>query len=160
MMYILVLTLLVGLLQPYFRYLNFVSAFFTLSFGGYLNGFITGSMMRYFGASEWKIAASSAAFVLPTCIVVVFVLVDVIEYFEKAEQVFPFTSVVFFTLLWAFLTVPLTYFGAYNGFMRVRAPKQTSPVRRNIPAQPFWLRDPFQILVGSFIIFSTIVVEF
>jgi hypothetical protein len=120
MIYILVATLLVGLLNPYLRYFNFVNAFFMLSTGGFFNGYVTSTMMRYFGASDWKLAASAAAFILPVGIVVVFILVDFIEFFEKANQVFPFTSVAFFSLLWACITVPLTYFGAYTGFTKIR----------------------------------------
>lgn len=85
MIYILVLTLLIGLIHPNLRYFNFVVSFFTLSLGGLLNGFVTAAMIRYFGASDWKLAASYSAFILPTCIVVVILLVDFIEYFEKAN---------------------------------------------------------------------------
>ena len=123
MIYITYLAVLIGLINPYLRYFNFINAFLSLSIGGYLNGYVTAIMMRYFGASDWKLAASASAFILLTCIVIIFTLVDIIEYFEKAEQLFPFTSVVFFTLLWAFITVPLTYFGAYKGFTKVRITK-------------------------------------
>ena len=85
MIYILVLSLLIGMVQPNLRYFNFVSAFFMLSLGGLLNGFVTATMIRFFGASDWKLAASYSAFILPTCIVVVILLVDFIEYFEKAN---------------------------------------------------------------------------
>jgi hypothetical protein len=85
MIYVSVFSLLIGLIHPYFRYWNFVHTFFILTAGGYLNGFCTASMMKYFGASDWKLAASSSAFILPSSIVVVIVLVDFIEYFEKAS---------------------------------------------------------------------------
>jgi hypothetical protein len=85
MLYIFVISLFVGLLNPYFRYFNFVNAFFILTIGGYFNGFVTASMMRYFGASDWKFAASTSAFILPIGIAGVLILVDFIEYFEKAN---------------------------------------------------------------------------
>ena len=85
MLYVFVASLLIGLIHPYFRYYNFVNAFFILTAGGYCNGFCTATMMKYFGASDWKLAASSSAFILPSAIVIVFILVDFIEYFEKAN---------------------------------------------------------------------------
>jgi len=85
MINVFVASLFIGLIHSYFRYYNFVNAFFILAVGGYFNGLCTASMMKYFGASDWKLAASSSAFILPSSIVAVFVLVDFIEYFEKAN---------------------------------------------------------------------------
>lgn len=85
MIYVFIASLIIGLFNPYFRYYNFVNAFFILTVGGYFNGFCTAMMMRYFGATDWKLAASSSAFILPTSIVAVFLIVDLIEYFEKAN---------------------------------------------------------------------------
>ena len=116
MIYVFIAALIIGLFNPYFRYYNFVNAFFILTVGGYFNGLCTATMMKYFGASDWKLAASSSAFILPGSVVAVFVVVDFIEYFEKANQFLPLTSVAFFSVLWFSITVPLTYFGAYVGF--------------------------------------------
>ena len=85
MIYVFIAALIIGLFNPYFRYYNFVNAFFILTVGGYFNGFCTAMIMRYFGATDWKLAASSSAFILPTSIVAVFLIVDLIEYFEKAN---------------------------------------------------------------------------
>ena len=56
--------------------------------------------------------------------------------------------------------MPLTYYGAYKGFTKIIVTKQVSPIRRKIPDQPFWLKDSLQILVGAFVIFTTVVAEF
>lgn len=85
MTYICVFALLIGLMHPNLRYFNFLNAFFMLSLGGFLNGYVTATMMRFFGASDWKLAASSSALILPISIVLVILMVDLIEYFEKAN---------------------------------------------------------------------------
>ena len=85
MFYIFTLAIVVGLLNSYFRYYNFINAYLMLAIGGYFNGYITSRAMRYFGSSEWKFAASASAFVLPWGIIVTLILVDIIEYFEKAN---------------------------------------------------------------------------
>lgn len=126
MIYIVLISIVIGLINPYLRYFDFIVAYILLTIGGLFNGYVTTSMMRFFGSNDWKLAAGWTAFFLPLCFVIVFTLVDVIEYFEKAEQIFPFTSVVFFSLLWAAITVPLTFFGAYRGFMRPRKQRQVS----------------------------------
>lgn len=53
MFYVVILAILIGLLNPYFRYYNFINAYFMLAVGGYLNGYITSRMMLYFGSHEW-----------------------------------------------------------------------------------------------------------
>jgi len=83
-MYIMTLSLLIGLLNSYFRYYNFINAYFVLAIGGYINGYITSRAMRYFGSSEWRFSASASAFCLPTGIIGILILVDIVEYFEKA----------------------------------------------------------------------------
>lgn len=85
MFYILVFTILIGLLNYYFRYAIFIYAFFGLAVGGYINGTITAQTMRYFGATEWRFSANASAFCLPSGIISVIILVDIIEYFEKAN---------------------------------------------------------------------------
>lgn len=54
-------------------------------FGGAANGYVTARAMRFFGATEWRFAASVAAFCLPCYIAVTFIIVDFIEYFEKSD---------------------------------------------------------------------------
>lgn len=93
-----------------------VNSFITLTAGGALNGFITAYLMRLFSVPRWKRAAALSAFVLPATIVVVFSIVDVIEYFERSNQYFPFTSVVLWSLLWLAVSVPVAYIGFYYGF--------------------------------------------
>jgi hypothetical protein len=53
MVYVATLAILVGLLNSYFRYYNFINAYFMLAVGGYINGYITSRMMLYFGSHEW-----------------------------------------------------------------------------------------------------------
>lgn len=91
--------------------------------------------MKFFGATEWRFAASVAAFMLPVYIVGTFCLVDFIEYFETSNQLFPLTSIVLFTFLWVICNVPAAYWGAYVAFTTCKdqAPLKISPVRREIP---------------------------
>jgi len=91
--------------------------------------------MKYFGATEWRFAAGVSAFCLPIYIVLTLVAVDVIEFFEKSNQVFPLTSMSFFCFLWICLNVPMSYFGAYSAFTtsNQKPPCKISPVRRPIP---------------------------
>lgn len=57
-----------------------------MQFGGFGNGYVTARSLKYFGATEWRFAASIAAFCLPVYIIITFLLVDFIEWFEKSDQ--------------------------------------------------------------------------
>jgi len=102
-----------GIIHPYVRYVFAIQSFFFLSLGGGVNGYVSARLMRYFGAQEWKVAATAATFVLPVYLFIVFSIVDIIEWFEKSSAYQPFTSVIGLYFLWLIVTTPIAYTGAY-----------------------------------------------
>lgn len=130
-------------------------------FGGGANGYVTARTMRFFGATEWRFAASVAAFCLPCYIAITLILVDFIEYFEKSDQLFPFTSIAFVSFFWVLCNVPASYLGAYRGFESNddKPPCKVSAVRRPIPNQKWYIGEKFSIVICGFIIFSTVASE-
>jgi hypothetical protein len=77
--------LTIGFLNPDSRFFSFFNLFSYMIMGGFLNGYLTARGMKFFGATEWRFAASVSAFILPIYIVATLLLVDVIEYFEKSN---------------------------------------------------------------------------
>lgn len=144
------------------RYLNAHNCFMTLVIGGGANGYVTARLMKFFGATDWTFSASAAAIWLPLKVTSVFFLVDMIEYFEKSEQLVPFTSIVLFSALYVLLNVPASYFGAYFAYNYTddKPPLKISTIRRPIPAQPFYLNDKFIVLLGGLLMFTTVMAEF
>jgi hypothetical protein len=67
---------------------------------GAVNGYTTARLMKLFKVPQWRLTTLLSAAVLPLLVLTTVLIVDWIEYFEKANQVYPFTSVVFFTILW------------------------------------------------------------
>lgn len=135
-MFFIVLTAVVlGMIHPYVRYWFAVQSFFLLSIGGMFNGYVSAKLIGYFGAKEWRIAATAATFVLPVYLFTVFSVVDIIEWFEKSSAYQPFTSVIGLSLLWLVITAPVAYSGAYYGFTseKIVPPCKVSSVRRLIP---------------------------
>lgn len=133
--FILLIFLTTGFIVPQVRLYGAIQTFTYMVMGGGANGYVTGRTMRFFGATEWRFAASVAAFCLPCYIALTFILVDFIEYFEKSDQLFPFTSICFFSLFWILCNVPAAYFGAYSGFANSddKPTCKVSAVRRPIP---------------------------
>lgn len=135
---ILVITLFfctMGLIRPESRWYHLYTCFSYTIVGGMVNGYVTTRAMKYFGASEWRFAASTACLVLPAYIGMYFTMVDLIEYWEKSDQVIPLTSSILYLLIWGMCNVPAVYFSAYNGFVlsNDKPPCKIAVVKRTIP---------------------------
>jgi len=75
-----------GIINPYLRTAISLQSFFMLGVGGSFNGFVCARMMKFFGAADWKFAASASAFVLPCYLFVSFVIVEIIEWLERSSS--------------------------------------------------------------------------
>jgi hypothetical protein len=115
-MYLMLFLCTFGIIVPQFRANLGFQYFLSMQFGGFGNGYVTARTLKYFGSSEWRFSASIAALVLPVYMIITFLLVDFIEYFEKSEQRFPLTSIAIFCGLWLVMNVPMSYAGAYFAF--------------------------------------------
>jgi hypothetical protein len=133
-----------------------------LIFGGMANGYFTARAMKFFGAEEWRFAASAGSLGLPLFIGVTFILVDLIDWFEKSDQALPISSIFLYTFLWGCLNVPAVYFASYLGFMHSndQPPCKVSLVRKAVPEQPFYLKLSFMAPMASLLMFSTVMLEF
>lgn len=110
---VVLLFLTLGIISPTGRVWYYFQGFLYMCIGGCGNGFCTAKAIKYFGSGEWRFAASAAAFVLPMYIISTFLMVDIIEWFEKSDQIMPFGSMLLFCFAWVFVNVPFTYYGAY-----------------------------------------------
>lgn len=72
--------------------------------------------MRYFGATDWRLAGEAASYMLPAGILICVFIVDLIDYFEKSDQLLPVTSFFWVVIVWAFLSIPAANLGAYLAF--------------------------------------------
>lgn len=162
-MFVVILSVtVIGLINPYLRTWYAMQTYFMLAVGGACNGYVSARMMRFFGASEWRLSAGSAAFLMPLYMLANFVFVDTIEWLEKSSAYTPFSYVFLYTILWIAITVPMSFGGAYLGFQAQteKPPVKVSPVRRRVPTQPWYNGIYFQSVFSGFVIFGTIIGEF
>jgi Endomembrane protein 70 len=74
-----------GVIVPTARFFALYNGIIYMIMGSIVNGYCTARLMKYFGATEWIFAASVSAFCFPIYVSSTFLLVDLIEYFEKAN---------------------------------------------------------------------------
>lgn len=125
------------MLRPYVLTLSLV----WLAAMGWVNGFITSRVLKFFGSIDWFFCAIISAFLLPMWLITTAGFIDIIEWIEGSSSVVPFSTFFFYCLVWLIITIPLTFHGAYVGFGCKPTKKvcKVNSVRRNIPPQPFFL---------------------
>lgn len=154
------LCLMMGLMAPSSRTWYIFQLLMYWAMSGMGNGYCTARAIKYFGAGEWRFAASASAIVLPSYIVITFMTVDMIEWFEKSSQILPFSSIILLMFCWICVNVPFTYYGSYQAFRLCKdVMPRVSSVHRAIPAQPWYLQNWFMMPCASFISFSVVAYE-
>jgi len=162
MVYVTLFALLVGVISPFMRSGCMITLFISYSGSGYLGGMLTARFYRMFNGTDWLFSASMSAIIYPAFALAMVVFTDLVEVFEKSYMGFPFSSATLVGLCYVFVTIPITYMGAYKGFIMkpLPLPTKTSRVARDIPPQP--LTRDIKVLMALFggIIFTSVYFEF
>ena len=150
-----------GLLHPYGRWMWIGSILVIVVGAGWFNGYVTARCMKSAGLSDWIGGATFSAFVYPLMSMCCFVIMDLIEWAEKADAV-PLTSMLIYCAVWMVLNVAACYHGSTKGFCAESwaSERKPNPVKRKIPSQPWWLDLKILMPLCGSIIFTCVFVEF
>ena len=145
------------MLRPYVFSMSIVS----LATMGWVNGLTTSTVLKYFGSVDWFFSACISSFLLPIWLISTAGFIDVIEWYEGSSSFVPFSSLFFYCCCWLAVCIPLSFHGAYTGFRVGKAKKvcKVNTVRRQIPAQPFFMQLQVVVPICGAVIFGTIFVE-
>ena len=119
------------MLRPYILTIALVA----LAFLGWVNGFVTARVLKFFGSIDWCFSAFIAAAMFPIWLILTAGFIDVIEWIEGSSSFVPFLTLFFYCCCWLALCIPLSFHGAYVGFGLKQTKKvcKVNPVRRIIP---------------------------
>ena len=118
-------------LRPY----TFVLTCAMLAMMGWINGYVTGRLLKFFGSDDWLGSACLASIVFPTWFIGTLSIVDVIEWDTESSAKVPYSAALGMIFAWLLLTVPLSMHGAYRAFTDRAAQKpKVNLVRRLIPS--------------------------
>ena len=144
-------------LRPYV----FVSSGALLALMGWVNGYTSAKLLKFFGTTDWKSSICLAIFAFPTWLISTLSIVDVIEWDTESSAFLPYTYALGMVFLWLLFTIPLSTHGAYTGFMDKSTQKaKVNLVQRLIPDQPCFTHPVFTVPIFGGIIFASIVIEF
>jgi len=147
--------------SPIFRPLISLTGPLLLAVCGYLNGFVTSRTLKFFKAADWKTCAILSAAIFPCYILLTLSLGDIIESAMGSSAAVPLSEGLLHYLIWWALDAPAAIYGSYKGTMTPLAVvPEISPVKRSIPALPWYLKQWAIMGIYGPIIFATIFFEF
>jgi len=143
----------------------YVAAIFLYSFTAYIAGYMASSKLKELVGCEshdWMVSCGITSSLFAGPYLIVFGIVNSIAAYHKSSIALPFATIVAIILLWAFVTFPLTAFGAYRGGKAEIEPYpcHVKKIRRPLPdALPWYHNNILLALTAGFLPFMAIYVE-
>jgi len=143
----------------------YVAAIFLYSFTAYVAGYISSSKLKELvggEAHDWMVSCGITSSLFAGPYLLIFSIVNSIAAHHSSSIALPFATIVAIILLWAFVTFPLTAFGAYRGGKCHIAPYpcHVKKIRRPLPdALPWYHHNVLLALTAGFLPFMAIYVE-
>ena len=88
-----------------------------LALCGFLNGFMTSRVLKFFKLSDWKQSAVISSMIFPCGIMLTFSLGDIMESWVGSSAAIPLSEGLLHYLIWWALDAPCAAYGAYKGYM-------------------------------------------
>ncbi|CAI2179767.1 6596_t:CDS:2, partial [Funneliformis geosporum] len=150
-----------GFLSPSNRgSLATVMIIFYMLFGS-IAGYVSARVYKMFNGDSWKKNVFITAFLFPSLIFTIFVVLNFFLVSAKSSGAVPATTLLAIIGLWFLISVPLCFIGSFFGFRKpkIEHPVRTNQIPRQIPDQVFYLRPIPSMLMGGVLPFGAIFIE-
>ncbi|GMH91606.1 hypothetical protein TrST_g4267 [Triparma strigata] len=130
-------------------------------FSGSVAGYWSARLYKLFGGKDWKTNTIATAACFPSCIVGLFIILNIGLSSKGAATAVSFTTILAVFLLWLGVSTPLMFVGSYFGFRKetISVPLKTNQIARIIPEQGFYTTPFFSIVVGGILPFGSVCIE-
>eukprot|EP01147_Barroeca_monosierra_P007166 gene7166-9647_t len=81
-------------------------------------GYVSARVYKMFGGEKWKTNTTLTATLVPGIIFAIFFVLNLLLWIEQSSAAIPFGTLIVLVLLWFFVSVPLTFVGAYFGYKK------------------------------------------
>lgn len=94
-----------------------IASVVTFASCGYINGFMTSRILKFFQLADWITSGLVAAMIFPAYILLTLSLGDIVESAMGSSAAVPFGEGLLHYIFWWALDGPAAAYGAYKGFM-------------------------------------------
>ncbi|MCJ1378908.1 hypothetical protein MMC17_002007 [Xylographa soralifera] len=151
-----------GILNPSFRG-GFVSVGMGLFvFAGIFSGYFSGRAYKTFGGLNWRKNTLMTALLFPGLLFSTIFVLNLFVWAQASSTALPFGTLVGLAALWLLIQLPLVYVGSWVGYHRSQPwehPTRTSSIPRQIPAQSWYTKSIWAVLLAGLVPFAVIFIE-
>lgn len=128
---------------------------------GCVSGYVSARLYKFFDAKNWKLNIMLTALGLPGCLVSVFILLNVCLSIAGAATAVSFLTIISIFLLWACVSSPLVFIGAFIGLKSkaIEVPTKTNQIARVVPPQPWHTNPKYTVIMGGILPFGSVCIE-
>eukprot|EP00049_Salpingoeca_infusionum_P017951 m.355098 g.355098 ORF g.355098 m.355098 type:complete len:674 (-) comp17178_c0_seq1:7542-9563(-) len=128
---------------------------------GSVSGYISSRLYKTFGGEQWKKNVLLTCNLFPGVIFLVFFILNLLLWIEGSSAAVPFGTLVALTVLWFFVSLPLTFIGAYYGFKAepIDFPLRTNEIPRQVPPQSLYTKPVPSMIMGGILPFGCIFIQ-
>eukprot|EP00729_Bicosta_minor_P007009 gene7009-26126_t len=150
-----------GFLSPATRGGLMTSMLVVWVFLGTPAGFVASRMYKMFGGEQWKSNVIMTATLFPGLIFAIFFCLNLVLWSKESSAAVPFGTLLALMSLWFFVSVPLTFLGAYLGFKKpaIEHPVRTNQIPRQIPPQSLYTQFAPGIAMGGILPFGCVFIQ-
>lgn len=150
-----------GFLSPANRGSLMIALLLLNNFLGVFAGYFSARTYKMFNGAQWQRCTLLTATLYPCIIAGCLFLLNLVIWAEGSSSAIPFGSMIAVFTLWMFISLPLTFLGAYYGYKRDVDPQpvRTQDIPRAIPEQPWYMSPYITVLIGGVLPFGAVFVE-
>ncbi|KAJ8564465.1 hypothetical protein K7X08_000925 [Anisodus acutangulus] len=130
-------------------------------FMGLFAGYSSARLYKMFKGTDWKKMSLKTAYMFPTFLFAIFLVLNALIWGEKSSGAVPFGTMFILVLLWFGISVPLVFLGSFLGYRKpaVEDSVKTNKIPRLIPLQPWYMNPLFTTLFGGILPFGAVFIE-
>jgi transmembrane 9 superfamily protein 2/4 len=128
---------------------------------GVVAGYVSARIYKTLNGLAWKTNVLMTSFLCPGIVFGIFFLTNILLWTKGSSAAVPFGTLVALLALWLFISIPLTFVGAFFGFKKkpIEHPVRTNQIPRQVPEQSLYTKPLPGMLMGGILPFGCIFIQ-
>lgn len=126
-----------------------------------VSSFVSSYLYRFYGGEDWKMNMILNPLLVPGSLFLILIFLNFFLVFVQSSGAIPLGTMIAIVVIWFVVSIPLSVAGSLYSFKRpmVTVPVKVNQIPRQIPTQPWYLKDLSIMLVSGIFPFGSIAVE-